>query len=124
MRARHLRHHIQRLERPFVVEQPLNLAAAACAVRRFILPCVLARQEPGSQRTVWDHPHVLVRTHRLQIALVLAAMQQVVVGLQALEAHISPHITDPQRLHQQPPREVAHPDIAYLAGLHQRVQRG
>src|SRR5262245_56794339 len=78
---------------------------------------VFPRQESARQRKIADHADALLAAQRLELALVLAALVQVVVRLHALVAWVVVHLADLKRLCKTLGAEVGRADRAHLTLL-------
>jgi hypothetical protein len=83
---------------------------------------VLARQEAAPERGIGDHPHALLEAERLELALVLVAEHQVVLGLERLVARVAVLVALPQRAGEPPSDVVRATDVTNLPLAHEVVE--
>src|SRR5262245_12557376 len=83
---------------------------------------VLAREEAAAERGVGDDADRLLEAERLELALVLVAEDEVVLGLDRLVAHVGAPVALPERARQPPRVVVRGADVAHLALTHALVE--
>ena len=111
-----------RQQSPVALREIFLHATGARTLRLFAGALVLAGEEAAPQRAVWDHAHAVRTANHGQLTLILRAVYQRVMRLQAVVARQPQLVACPQSAHQLPRFVVGAAQVAHFAGSHQISQ--